>query len=221
MQRFPDAECAWLGGSVVRGTATATSDLDVLVLLNGHPAPFRESVTYDGVPVELFVQTHESLRRFRDEDQRRRQPTTARLVADTARLLGDAATLDAVERECRAEIEAGPRPLSPDEIDRQRYVLTDLVDDLTEAPSAEATLLVAMVLEGAIRLLLGLERHWQGTGKGLVRELEHWYATGADDSGVGALLLAALEDPRRLAVEAAEDVLNGCGGRLFEGYRIG
>ena len=35
------------GGSVVRGDATATSDLDITVLLAGEPAPYRHSLRYD------------------------------------------------------------------------------------------------------------------------------------------------------------------------------
>ncbi|WP_280273190.1 nucleotidyltransferase domain-containing protein [Nocardia wallacei] len=42
-ERFPEARAAWLGGSMADGTATATSDLDITVLLAGPPAPYRES----------------------------------------------------------------------------------------------------------------------------------------------------------------------------------
>ncbi|RYG77009.1 nucleotidyltransferase domain-containing protein [Yimella sp. RIT 621] len=51
-QRFSSPVAAWLGGSVVRGTATALSDLDITVPLDGTPAPMRESLRADGVPVE-------------------------------------------------------------------------------------------------------------------------------------------------------------------------
>ena len=57
VDRFPGARAAWLAGSVVTGTATPGSDLDVTVLLPGEPAPYRESMRWDGWPVELFVHT--------------------------------------------------------------------------------------------------------------------------------------------------------------------
>ncbi|MFC0627973.1 nucleotidyltransferase domain-containing protein [Kribbella deserti] len=60
-ERFPGALAAWLGGSVARGTATRTSDLEITVLLAGPPAPYRESLEYGGWPVELFVHTEASL----------------------------------------------------------------------------------------------------------------------------------------------------------------
>ena len=37
-EEFPGARAAWLGGSVVRGDASPTSDLDITVLLDGPPA---------------------------------------------------------------------------------------------------------------------------------------------------------------------------------------
>ncbi|HLT61340.1 MAG TPA: nucleotidyltransferase domain-containing protein, partial [Microlunatus sp.] len=79
-ERFPGLRAGWLGGSFVAGTATATSDLDVTVLLSGPPAPYRESLLYEGRPVELFVQTEESLAHFCELDRDRRRPSTLRLV---------------------------------------------------------------------------------------------------------------------------------------------
>ena len=43
-ERFPDAAAAFLGGSVLTTRRTATSDLDIVVLLEGRPAPFRETL---------------------------------------------------------------------------------------------------------------------------------------------------------------------------------
>ncbi|MFI2230553.1 nucleotidyltransferase domain-containing protein [Nocardia testacea] len=43
-ERFPGARAAWPGGSTVLGMATPTSDLDISVLLDGPPAPYRESL---------------------------------------------------------------------------------------------------------------------------------------------------------------------------------
>lgn len=59
--RFPEALAAVLAGSTVTGVPTATSDLDIVVVLAGAPARYRETII-DGVrPVELFVRTETSL----------------------------------------------------------------------------------------------------------------------------------------------------------------
>ncbi|MDF8262892.1 nucleotidyltransferase domain-containing protein [Luteipulveratus flavus] len=230
-QRFPAAHAAYLGGSVVRGTATATSDLDVTVVLDGPPAPYRESLLDGDVPVELFVQTQESLRHFREQDQQRRQPSTARLVCESVVLLGDELA-EALRAECAGEVAAGPEPLSQKEIDGQRYALTDLLDDLVGAVDpAERAVLGALVWERSARLLLGLERHWQGSGKGLLRELRAYGSGSPATEGTGAsqgdILAARLSDlPGRAdrtddLVEVSGQVLDRCGGRLFAGYRLG
>ena len=85
--RFPDARQAWLSGSVVLGGATETSDLDITVLLDATEV-HRESVSYEGWPVELFVHTESSIRHFVAKDLARRRPTMARLVSTGVPLLG-------------------------------------------------------------------------------------------------------------------------------------
>ncbi|MFG1805032.1 nucleotidyltransferase domain-containing protein [Streptomyces sp. NPDC049040] len=63
-EHHPDARAAFLGGSVVTGRRTATSDLDIVVLLHGAPAPYRLNVHAHGWPAELLVHTEESWRTF-------------------------------------------------------------------------------------------------------------------------------------------------------------
>ena len=77
---FPDARQAWLAGSVVSGGATATSDLDITVLMT-QTEPRRESLLHQGWRTELFVHTESSVRHFVAKDRARRRPTMARLVA--------------------------------------------------------------------------------------------------------------------------------------------
>ncbi|MBE1577248.1 nucleotidyltransferase domain-containing protein [Amycolatopsis roodepoortensis] len=73
--RFPAARAAILGGSANTGRRTASSDLDVVVFLDGPPAPYRETTELDGVPVELFCHTAESYEGFADrETADRRSP---------------------------------------------------------------------------------------------------------------------------------------------------
>lgn len=225
--RFPDAVCAWLAGSVAAGRATATSDLDVVVLLPGPPAPFRESriATYgeNRIPVELFVHTTASVRHYVAKDCARRQPTMARMVGDGIPLLavpGDAAAL--VE-ECRADLRRGPDPLAQREVDAARYAVTDLLDDLRGAEDvAERAVVGATVWEASARLLLGADRAWQGTGKGLLRALQDWDAQVADP--LGKSLTDGLAGVARDASElegAVRAVLDHVGGPLFDGYRLG
>jgi Nucleotidyltransferase domain len=220
-ERFPDARQAWLSGSVVLGSATATSDLDVPVLRDEGEV-FRESLEYDGWPVELFVHTPASMRWFVAKDLERRQPSMARMVASGVPLLaGDGGA--ELEAECRATLAAGPPPLSDDDLALLRYTLTDLLDDLAGVdPGPVRTAVAVSVWRETAELALATAGAWQGSGKWLLRELATLdERTGGDLAGEldAALTTALAGDPTRLTA-AADRVLDGVGGRLWTGLRL-
>lgn len=214
--RFPDALGAWLGGSAGTGRATATSDLDVVVLL-ADVAPYRLSVEHDGWPVELFVHVAASVHFYVGQDLERRRPTMARLVGE-GRALVSGPEADALAAECREVLAAGPPPLAPEVLEHRRYLLTDLLDDLAGGgPPAEAAAVAAEVHRSAAELLLDVAGGWQGSGKWLAREV------AAHDPERGERLADGLRSalagaPAPLAAVAGE-VLDRAGGPLWVGYR--
>jgi len=221
-ERFPGARGAWLAGSVVSGQATATSDLDITVLLPGPPAPFRQSLEYDGWPVELFVHTRESIARWIEKDLERRRPTLVRLISSGVVLVDTEGAAVALAEECAMILAAGPGPLSAAERDSLRYALTDLLDDLADCTDpVTAAALAFATWEQAARLLLALDGRWWGTGKWLVRELrDHDAARGSSYAiRLHAGLVAAVERDPVLLTVVVEEILDATGGRLWVGYR--
>lgn len=221
---FPDARAAWLGGSSVRGTATATSDLDITVLLAEPPAPYRDTRRFERWPVELFVHTEASLAHYRDLDAARRQPTMMRLVGESLVLIDRDGSGGRLRTDCLKEVAAGPGPLPQKEIDALRYAVTNLVDDLDPvADQQEQTAVATLLWSSAAQLLLGANACWTGTGRGLVRELVTLDGQRGTDwtrrLDIG-LRTALAGDPSPLA-EVAGGVLDVVGGRLLEGYRLG
>src|SRR4051794_35700502 len=218
LERFPHAVQAWLGGSTTAGRATATSDLDVTVLLDEADV-HRESLVHDGWPVELFVHTAESVALFVAKDLARRRPTMARLVATGVPLLGEGG--DDVGRHCREVLDAGPPPVAADDLEQRRYGLSDLLDDLTGAAhDEEATAIAVEVWRETAELALAAAGAWSGTGKWLVRELHALderrgtHLTAALDLG----LHRALAGERASLTAVADEVLAPLGGRLWAGF---
>jgi hypothetical protein len=222
-ERFPEARAAWLAGSVVSGEATPTSDLDITVLLPGPPAPFRESLVYDGWPVELFVHTRESVSHWIEKDLQRRRPTLARLISSGVVLLDADGAGVALAEECAMILAAGPGPVSDTDRDALRYGLTDLLDDLADCTDpVTAAALAFTTWEQAVNLLLMLDGRWWGTGKWLVRELrDHDAAHGTSYAlRLHAALVSAVERDPVLLTVVAEEILEEAGGRLWAGYRV-
>jgi hypothetical protein len=209
---------AWLAGSVTTGRATATSDLDVTVLLDDGEV-HRESLAYGGWPVELFVHTAASVAHFVAKDLARRRPTMARLVATGVPLLGGGG--DDVRRHCQDVLDAGPPPLSAADLELRRYGLTDLLDDLTGAAhDEEATATAVEVWRQTAELALDGAGAWGGSGKWLVRELRALdeqrgtHLTTALDLG----LHRALAGERSSLTAVADEVLAPLGGRVWAGF---
>jgi hypothetical protein len=220
-EHFPDAVQAWLAGSVTTGRSTATSDLDVTVLLD-EVEVHRESLVYDGWPVELFVHTAASVEHFVAKDLARRRPTMARLVADGVPLLGEGGS--DVRRHCQDVLDAGPPPISAADLELLRYGLTDLLDDLTGAAhDEEATAIAVEVWRETAELALAGAGAWSGTAKWLVRELRALderrgtHLTAALDLG----LHRALAGERESLTAVADEVLEPLGGRVWAGFRRG
>lgn len=218
-ERFPGAEQAWLGGSVVMGGATPMSDLDITVL-DETATVHRESLRRLGWPVELFVHTEASIRHFVTRDLAERKPTMARLVARGVPLLpGDGGA--AVRRYCTDVLQTGPTPLPTEAMAGHRYALSDLVDDLQgAAPDPEGTAIAVETWRRTAELVLDLNGCWRGGGKWLMRELT------ALDTAAGttwalrldAGLAAALAGDTAPLREIAEGCLALAGGRLWEGF---
>ena len=60
-KHFPDCQGALLAGSVIRGQATATSDLDIVIFDTTISSPYRESLTDFGWAVIRWLFSREKL----------------------------------------------------------------------------------------------------------------------------------------------------------------
>ncbi|MFF0491080.1 nucleotidyltransferase domain-containing protein [Nocardia sp. NPDC004068] len=216
-EMFPRARAAWLGGSVALGIATATSDLDITVLLDGPPAPYRESLRFERWPVELFVQTQASIEYFRTRECAVRRPSTLRLIGQAHILLDTDGSGARLRDHCASLLAAGPEPLTDKELRAARYRITDLLDDLAGSRDENERLMIAAALwQATADLLLTGHGHWTGGGKWLHRELStvdpdfaQALATGMRSVAMGSI------EPMTDAVERS---LKPFGGRLFHGY---
>ncbi|AEN08041.1 MULTISPECIES: nucleotidyltransferase domain-containing protein [unclassified Streptomyces] len=217
--RFPAARTAFLAGSVVTDRRTPTSDLDIVVVLDGPPAPYRENLVYHGWPVELFVQTEATWHDFADQETaKRNSPLLA--MCSVGILLVDMDGLGAsLQAEARRRWAAGPPPLTAPERDRHRYSITDLLDDLRGCGDpAERVYLVSHMLQRASEIALLTGGHWIGGGKWLSRRL------AVADPGLHSALTEAAEQAvaghTGTFAAVVSDVLDQAGGPLWDGYTV-
>jgi hypothetical protein len=220
-ERFPGALTAFVGGGVLTEHRTPTSDLDVVVVLPGPPAPYRETFEHAGWIVEAFVHTRQSLDGFWDSDAQRRVCSLLRMCTESVVLTDPAGVAEEIRATAAARMAAGPPPLGDADWERLRYGLTDLLDDMAGCDDeAELLFIAGAVVREVATLALEVAGRWSARGKALPRALKE----------VDPDLLERLVNGHRHVVSygdtavlhrAAVDVLLRAGGALMVGYRAG
>lgn len=212
--RFPRARAAFLGGSAASGDATATSDLDILVVLPDEhdDVSFIETSRYDGQLVEAFVYGADKLQWWLEKGRGDFRPVLDRLIGSGIPLIpGEVA--DALVTASREVLDSGPAPTAR-EIDQRRYGLSALLDDLNDAKDvAERVVVTATMWRESAELAVLADRRWIGTGKWLIRELR----AGGDPFGLVAFAAGSSCDADALA-EISRNLIDSLGGYLQEGF---
>ncbi|WP_020495496.1 nucleotidyltransferase domain-containing protein [Sciscionella marina] len=211
--RFGAAHLVIVGGSVLTPRRTATSDLDMLVVTAPRERATHHALHWQSWPVEVLEHDERTLSAACADHLARRWPGLPRLIAEGV-ILADRRDLGSrLQEEMRGRLAAGPAAATGAELAAHRFELTDLLDDLTGSTDpAETAFISARLLTKTAQLALLEARHWQGTGKWLLRELrEH-------DPRLAEELSAALGDPVTLRA-LANEVLDRAGGPLREGYQ--
>jgi hypothetical protein len=217
--RYPLADAALAAGSLVRGGATATSDLDLVVLFNALPNAYRESFVFEGVPVDAFVHDPETLRAFFGKDIAAGKSAMLTMAVE-GRIVGPRPEpAVAMKAEAGAVLARGPPPFDQASLDLFRYGITSRIEDLQDPrPWPEVVATGAWLHLALADFILRASGRWAATAKWIPRAL------AAFDPAVAAAFDAAFDDlfERRDAgplIGFAERALAPFGGRLFDGYR--
>ncbi|MFH8568505.1 nucleotidyltransferase domain-containing protein [Streptomyces sp. NPDC017993] len=213
----PHARAAFLGGSAPTARRTHTSDLDIVVVLGGDPAPSRHSFRHAGWPVELFAHTERTWRAFIErETAARRSPLLWMCAAGVLLHDGDGIG-ERLAEEARARAAAGPPPVTAAELDDRRYALTDLLDDLAGcAADIERLFVVTELARRTGELVLLRHGAWLSGGKWLARRLED--VDPGFPERLRSAVRAALDGGSGPLVALVDEALRPVGGRLREGY---
>ena len=219
--RYPGSVLAFASGSYFRGEATSTSDLDFIVLFETLPQAFRESFYWEGLPVEAFVHDPETLASFCWQmDRVEGRPSLPTMILDGVPLPSATSLAEELTTMAQAVMAAGPLPLTTEAIQRRRYHLGDLLDDLRAPRSKAERVAVGTVLYGELA-------DFYLRQKGLYSAVSKWIPRrlAQVDRDFGDRYQAAFErlfcEGEATEVEAiAADILAPVGGTLFADYRL-
>lgn len=219
-ERYRGARVLFLAGSVMRGEATQTSDLDVVVVFEELADARRESFTFEGWPVEAFVHDAESLRHFYGSERKRGVPSLMRMVIEGLELPEASEFSEGLKREAAAAYETGPLPFDAEELKLRRYRLTDWADDIRFPRSGEELVASgAWLYQDAADFFFRSRGLWSAHSKTVPRRMREVDAEFASKflAAFDALFTEKRGGP---TVELVEEMLAPFGGTLFDGFRM-
>lgn len=218
--KFPNCQAALLAGSVVRGEATDTSDLDMVIFDGNLFAPYRESLIDNGWPIEAFVHNFTSYKDFFKSDIERGVPSLVRMVSDGIVLKG-ADIIAPIKEEAKKLMEKGPEEWTEDLIITKRYFLTDALDDLIGSTNRAESFYIALTLANlASEFVLRVNRKWLGKSKWIYRSLKEYDEEFADRF-TEAFDCFYKTDQKDKIIEIVDGIMEPYGGRLFDGFSLG
>ena len=218
-REFPAAASCLLAGSVVRGEATATSDLDVVVLFNRVERAQRRSFVFEGWPVEAFVHDVQTLRYFFEQvDRPSGVPSLPNMVSEGVEVPRPTALGRRAKAMADRVLAAGPPVWGEHRRDDSRYAISDLIEDIRGARGADERRPVLANLYSALADHYCRSRgFWSAKGKAIPGHLTTL------DPAFGRRFLDAFNraftaDDVGPVVALSAEVLAPDGGPLFEGY---
>jgi hypothetical protein len=218
--RYPNCDGAILAGSVVRGQATGTSDLDIVIIDDTIHSSYRESLIYKGWSVEIFAHNQTSYPAFFESDCKRARPCLPRMVSEGI-ILKDTGILQAVKEEAAELLANGPEEWTTDTITIKRYFLTDVLEDFIGSNNRGEEIFIAGTLaELSVEFVLRTNKRWIGSSKWVIRALKEY------DSKIAEEFIKAFDDfyksgEKVKVVTLIDRILDPHGGRLFEGFSLG
>ncbi|MCV9888029.1 nucleotidyltransferase domain-containing protein [Metabacillus halosaccharovorans] len=217
---FPNCQGALLAGSVVRGEATETSDLDIVIFDKRLASSYRESMFDFGWAIEIFVHNLSSYKYFIDMDCKTARPSMPRMISE-GNIIKDEGILQSIKKEAEDILERGPEIWSEDVIRTKRYFLTDALDDFLGSMNRAEEIFIANTIADLVHeFVLRTNRRWIGSSKWIIRALNQ-YDKKFTEEFVEAFNAYYLTGEKDKVVQLVDKVLEPYGGRLFEGFSLG
>ena len=219
--QFPNCDVALLGGSVARGEATKTSDLDIVIFDQSLSSCYRESFYSNGWPVEVFVHNFETYKTFFQMDCKRGRPSLPQLVSEGIVLKGKDEIVAELKREANELLNKGPEKWTEETMKQKRYFITDTLDDFIGATKREEELFIANLLADLVHeYVLRANGQWLGNSKWFIRVLRRYDEQYAEQFVAAFDHFYKTEEKNEL-ITFVERTLDQYGGRMFEGFSIG
>lgn len=217
--RYKGAEFCIASGSIITGKGTAYSDLDLIVVFPHLKTAYRESFTFNDMPVEVFVHDYETIQFFMDDDHKNYRESLPHMVSSGKVIPEENETSLKLRSFASALLQKRPESFDPAAHEPLRYSISDLIDDLRgERPPEEQRAILYSLYPMMGELALRHAGQFVSKGKHLARKLKVFCPTEFEN--LENIMHAAHCDAIKSDhMTQLENMVNALGGFLFDGYK--
>ena len=219
-ERYEDAKAIFWAGSVSVNQGTSASDLDLVIVFEKIAHAYREAFFYDGWPIDAFVHDLNTLRYFFEESRTGNGISgLCYMILNGREVTNPSAFSENVKKLAQEVLNAGPATWEQEQIDKERFLITDVLDDIKyPAGRDEQIASAAWLLEALGQFYFRSQHKWCASGKSIIRYLK------IDNPDLALEFTQAFEGVFQTGYSAAlellvKKILKPYGGLFWNGFR--
>lgn len=219
-ERYSGAKTVFWAGSVSKNQGTSASDLDLIVVYENLPNAYREAFIYDEWPIDVFVHSLDTLHYFFEESQTASGiPGLIDMILNAYEVTMPTDLSDSIKALAEEKFTAGPAKWDKTQIDKERFLITDILEDI-KCPKSRAEQIASAIrlYEALAQFYFRSQNKWRASGKSIVRYLN-------DENPVFALEFTQSFDKvfqrgnTTDLEKLTQKILMPFGGLLWDGYK--
>ena len=219
-ERYVDAKAAFWAGSVAANQGTDSSDLDLVIVFESLPNAYRESFIYDGWPIDAFIHDLNTLRYFFEESRTGNGISgLSYMILNGREVTNPSAFSENVKTLAQEVFNAGPAAWDQEQINKERFLITDVLDDIKYPFGRDEQIAsTAWLLEALGQFYFRSQNKWCASGKSIIRYLR------SDNPVLALEFTQAFEGLFQTGHSAAlellvKKILEPYGGLFWNGFR--
>jgi predicted nucleotidyltransferase len=219
-ERYEDAQAVFWAGSVAANQGTDSSDLDLVIVFEKVAHAYREAFIYDGWPIDAFIHDLDTLRYFCGKlEASDGKPALINMILHGQEILAQ----NSVSMEAKAiaaeALENGPDAWNQAQIDKERFLITDILDDIKSPKNKEEQIISAVHLfEPLLQFYFRAQKKWTASGKSLIRLFKMDNPELAEEWTTAFEILIQTGDATAVETVVTK-ILEPYGGFLWDGFR--
>jgi hypothetical protein len=219
-EKYPRAKAVFWSGSVYNNQATQASDLDIVIIFESLEHAYREAFIYDGWPIDAFIHDLDTLRYFCEElEAHDGRPALINMLLNGKTILDNRAMIESSKKIAQQAKDMGPAKWTQFQIDKERFLITDILDDILYPKNTMEQMASAIYLfEPLIQFYFRANHQWAASGKSLLRLLR------SENPGLFLDITQCFENLFKAGntsgvKKVVHTILEPFGGFLWDGFR--